>query len=60
MRIDVVINATAHLHRERPALADRMRRVAGSRAVVHTTSSVGEARRRRRSARRAAGPTSCS
>jgi hypothetical protein len=41
-RVDVVVNATAHLHRERPALAERMRRVAGARAEVHTTASVAE------------------
>ena len=41
-KIDVVVNETAHLHRKRPALADRMRRIAGARAAVHATSSVAE------------------
>ena len=42
MRFDVVVNATAHLHRRRPALADHMRAVAAGRAEVHVTADLAE------------------
>jgi diacylglycerol kinase family enzyme len=42
MRFDVVVNATAHLHRQRPGLAAHMRAVAAGRAEIHETADLGE------------------
>lgn len=42
MRIDVVVNTTAHVHRARPLLLPRLRQIAGGAASVHATSSLGD------------------
>ncbi len=40
--IDVIVNTTARLHRTRPDLLARMKRLANGKAVVHPTASLAD------------------
>ena len=42
MRIDVIVNTTAHRFRRQPELLDRIERVATGKATLHRTGSVEE------------------
>ncbi len=42
MRIDVIVNTTAHVYRSRPSLLGEVRRACSGRAELHATSSLAD------------------